>query len=85
MEETQIKNIVVKYYQSLFSTFSLSEFSDILGKFQPSITDSMNAMLLRDFNKEEVEITINQMKAVCPRSFIGLFGILWVMMFALLY
>ena len=63
-EETQIKNIAVEYYQSLFSTSSSSEFSDILGKFQPSVTDSMNAMLLKDFNREKVEIAINQMKAI---------------------
>jgi len=63
-EDTQIKNIVVEYYQSLFSTSSSSEFSYILGKFQPSVTDSMNAMLLRDFNREKVEIAINQMKAI---------------------
>ena len=62
--ETQIENIAVEYFQSLFSSSSPSEFPDILGKIQPSVTDSMNTMLLRDFNREEVDIAINQMKAI---------------------
>ncbi|XP_075633886.1 uncharacterized protein LOC142606415 [Castanea sativa] len=54
----------IEYYQSLFSSSSPSEFSDILEKVQPSVTDSMTTMLLRDFNKKEVEIAIKQMKPI---------------------
>ncbi|KAL0009992.1 hypothetical protein SO802_005100 [Lithocarpus litseifolius] len=50
----QIKTIAVDYYQTLFTTSSPSGFSDILDKIQPSVTDTVNEMLLRDYNREEV-------------------------------
>lgn len=57
-EENQIKNIAVEYYQSLFSSSAPSDLDEILSKVQPSVTDSMNSLLLRDFSREEVEIAM---------------------------
>ena len=54
-EESQIKNIAVDYYQSLFSSSSPSELEKILEKIQTSVTEPMNLTLLKDFNREEVE------------------------------
>ena len=63
-DESQIKDIAVEYFQSLFSTSSPSEFSAILERIQPSISETMNEKLLREFSQEEVETAINQMKAI---------------------
>ena len=52
----------------MFSSSSPSDFFDILGKVQPLVIDSMNSMLLRDFNREEVEIALNKMKAIIAPS-----------------
>ena len=62
--KSQIKDIAVEYYQTLFSTSSPSEFSDILERIQPSVIEAMNEKLLRVFSREEVEAAINQMKAI---------------------
>ena len=90
-EESQIKNIAVDYYRSLFSSSSPSELEKILEKIQTSVTESMNLTLLKDFNREEVESALTQMepitapaRTVCLQSFINLFGPLLVMMFVLL-
>lgn len=50
IEERQIKNIAFKYYQSLFSSSSPSDFTEVLDKVQPLVTEAMNSMLLRQFN-----------------------------------
>ena len=63
-DDSQIKNIAVDYFQSLFSTSSPSEFSAILERIQPSVSETMNEKLLREFTREEVETAINQMKAI---------------------
>ena len=63
-EESQIKNIVVDYYQSLFSSSSPSELDKILDKVQPSVTEPMNLTLLKDFSREEVELALNQMEPI---------------------
>ena len=68
IEENQIKNIAVEYYQSLFSSSSPFDLDAILGKVQPSVTESMNLMLLRDFSKEEVETTMKQMEPITVPS-----------------
>ena len=67
-EESQIKNIAVDYYQSLFSSSSPSELEKILEKIQTSVTESMNLTLLKDFNREEVESALTQMEPItAPR------------------
>ena len=63
-EESQIKNIAVDYYQSLFSSSSPSELDKILEKVQPSVTEPMNTTLLRDFSREEVEVAMKQMEPI---------------------
>ena len=62
--KSQIIDIAVEYYQTLFSTSSPSEFSDILERIQPSVIEAMNEKLLRVFSREEVEAAINHMKAI---------------------
>ena len=67
-EESQIKNIAVDYYQSLFSSSSPSELDKILEKVQPSVTEPMNTTLLRDFSREEVEVAMKQMEPITAPS-----------------
>ena len=63
-EESQIKNIVVDYYQSLFSSSSPSELEKILEKVQPLVTEPINLTLLKDFSREEVESALKQMEPI---------------------
>lgn len=63
-EETQIKNIAFEFYQSLFTSSYPSNFDKVLHKVQPSVTDDMNPMLLRQFNREKIEIAMKQMEPI---------------------
>ena len=42
-KKSQIKEIAVEYYNSLFSSTHLYDFEEILDTVHPSITDEMNA------------------------------------------
>lgn len=63
-EAPQIKSIAFEYYQSLFSTSAPSNFGEVLHKVQPLVTDSMNATLLRQFTREEVEAAMKKMEPI---------------------
>ena len=59
-----IKNIACDYYQSLFTSSQSLDFSGVLDAIKPSVSEEMNAMLLRPFLREEVEVAIKQMKPI---------------------
>ncbi|KAK7840574.1 transposon tx1 uncharacterized 149 kda protein [Quercus suber] len=63
-QETQIKNIALEFYQSLFTSSSPTNFDEVLHKVQPSVTADMNTLLLRQFNREEIEIAMKQMAPI---------------------
>ena len=45
-DEGKIEEIVMEYYNNLFTSSSPSDFSDLLQAIQPKVTLSMNQMLL---------------------------------------
>ena len=71
-EESQIKNIAVDYYQSLFSSSSPSELEKILEKIQTSVTKPMNLTLLKDFSRDEVESALKQMEPITAPGLDGM-------------
>ena len=50
-----IRSIACEYYQSLFTSSQPLDFSVILGAIKPSVTEDMNAWILKPFLREEVE------------------------------
>lgn len=67
-EESQIKEIVVDYYNALFSSTRPCEFEEILDAVHPSVTDEMNAQLIKSFSREEVDTAIKQMEPITARG-----------------
>jgi len=59
-----IKNIACDYYQSLFTSSQPLDFTGVLDAIKPSVSEEMNAQVLRPFLKEEVEVAIKQMKPI---------------------
>ncbi|XP_075663011.1 uncharacterized protein LOC142632511 [Castanea sativa] len=63
-DDSQIKEISIQYYQTLFATSHPTEFDAILETVFPSVTQEMNAQLLRPFTREKIEIAIKQMEPI---------------------
>ena len=62
--DLQIKDIVVEYFQSLFSSSHPSLQSDIFEAVMPSVSLEMNEQLLKPFTREEVEVALHQMEPI---------------------
>ena len=62
--DLQIKDIVVEYFQSLFSSSHPSVQSDIFEAVMPSVSLEMNEQLLKPFTREEVEVALHQMEPI---------------------
>ena len=60
-DEGKIEEVVVEYYNNLFTSSSPSKFSELLQAIQPKVTPSMNQMLLKPFTGEEVRLALKQM------------------------
>ena len=60
-DEGKIEEIVVEYYNNLFTSSSHSDFSELHQAIQPKVTLSMNQMLLKPFTGEEVRVALKQM------------------------
>ena len=60
-DEGKIEEIVVEYYNNLFTSSSPSDFSELLQAIQPKVTLLMNQMLLKPFKGEEVRVALKQM------------------------
>ena len=60
-DEGKIEEVVVEYYNNLFTSSSPSNFSELLQAIQPKVTPSMNQMLLKPFTGEEVRLALKQM------------------------
>ena len=69
--DDNVSNIIVDYYQTLFTTSNLWEINYVL-QFTPQVvTPDMNNMLLAEFTKIEVDIAFKQMaplKAPSPNG-----------------
>ena len=60
----QIKDIVVDYFHSLFSSSHPTKQSDIFETIKPSVTQEMNEQLLKPFIREQVEVALHQMEPI---------------------
>ena len=52
--------IIEEYFQSIYTTSNPSGINEILNEIQPTLTEEV-AVLLGDFNAEEVRIALSQM------------------------
>ena len=71
-----IANVLVSYYQELFTTTNPTPSNDTLDLVSHVITSEMNSMLTTDFLEGEVELALKQMaplKAPGPDSMPPLF------------
>ena len=76
VDETKMEEIVVQYYNNLFTSSNLSEFNEILNAVQPKVSTSMNQELVRNFTEHEVRLALKQMyylKATSPNGMSSLF------------
>ena len=61
VDETKMEEIVVEYYNNLFTSSNPSEFNEILNAIQPKVSTSMNQELVRNFTEHEVRLALKQM------------------------
>ena len=60
-EPDEIETVLTGYYQNLFTTSSLENFSNVLEHVPQLITDEMNSYLSSEFLECEVSAALNQM------------------------
>ena len=58
---SQVMEIVLEFYQALFTTQNPDNFDEILAQIPQVVTDEMNNDLMVEFQKEEIEIALKQM------------------------
>ena len=61
-DEDGISNILVDYYQQLFTSSNTSMIKDVVTHIPCSITDELNVVLFADFTREEVVMALKQME-----------------------
>ena len=57
----KIKEVVVAYFDKLFTSSKADDFSEILHAVQPKVTNAMNAALTRVYTAQEVRMALKQM------------------------
>ena len=72
VDETKMEEIVVQYYNNLFTSSNLSEFNEILNAVQPKVLTSMNQELVRNFTEHEVRLALKQMYYLKATSLDGM-------------
>ena len=60
-EDEKVEEVVVAYYNELFTTSQPTEFSEMIQAVQPKVTSLMNQALTRDFTGAEVKLALKQM------------------------
>ena len=76
VDQEEIEKVFIEYYSDLFISSKPSKFAEIVEAMQPKVTQSMNAMLVREFQASEVHKTLKQMyplKAPSPNGMPPLF------------
>ena len=63
-EVSQIKEIAVEYYNSLFTSSNPSDMNEILDAIRPSVSADMNIQLSKPFSREEVDTAIKEMDPI---------------------
>ena len=61
MQEERIVAVFLEYFNSIFTTSTPTEMKYIFEKVEGRITEDMNGMLMKEFTKEEVRSTLDQM------------------------
>lgn len=59
--ENNVVNVIINYYQSLFTTSNPCEIEYVLQYVPQMVTNEMNTMLLAEFTKAKVDIALQQM------------------------
>ena len=59
MDEEGISNILVSYYQYLFTTSNPSRMEEVVAGMPCSVMEEMNIVLLGKYSKEEVVTALN--------------------------
>lgn len=75
-DETKMEDIAVDYYNNLFTSSNLEEFTELLIVVQLKVSTAMNERLLRLFMENEVRLALKKMyplKAPGPDSMPPLF------------
>ena len=57
----EIEKVFIEYYSDLFTSLKPSDFTKIMEAMQPKVTQSMNSMLVREFQAAEVHKALKQM------------------------
>ena len=76
VDQEEIEKVFIEYYSDLFTSSKPSKFAEIVEAMQPKVTQSMNAMLVREFQASEVHKALKQMyplKAPSPDGMPPLF------------
>ena len=59
--DEHVEELMLQYYERLFTSSGHSEFEEILDAVQPKVTPRMNQILVKEFSEVEVKIPIKQM------------------------
>ena len=73
---SRVEEIVLEFYQALFTTQNPDNFDEILAQIPQVVTDEMNNDLMVEFQKEEIEIALKQMaplKSPGPNGMLPIF------------
>ena len=54
VDQGEIEKVFIDYYSDLFTSLAPSEFTEIMEAVQPRVTQSMNSMLVKEFQAGEV-------------------------------
>ena len=71
VDHGEIEKVFIEYYSYLFISLEPSDFTEIMEVVQPKVTQSMNSMLVREFQAGEVHKALKQMY---PLKALGLDG-----------
>ena len=61
VDQSEIEKVFIEYYSDLFTSSEPLDFIDILEAVQPKVTQSMNSMLVKEFQAGEVHKALKQM------------------------
>ena len=76
VDQEEVEKAFIEYYSDLFTSSEPSEFAEIVESMQPKVIQSMNAMLVREFQASDVHKALKQMyplKAPSPDGMPPLF------------
>ena len=71
VDQGEIEKVFIDYYSELFTSSTPSDFTEILETIQPRMTQSMNSMLVKEFQAGEVH---KALKHIYPLKALGLDG-----------